>query len=136
MTFTDPGDQKKGRSRKPAVRAPDAPNLFDISSQAPPTPIQVTSSTSIDAAKEIKEGTMSARRNAVLRAVTGAPYGLARFQVAGVLKMPDHWITSAVLALIEMRKIEEHPTLTVINPKSGKTCAVLIAIQTAEDAAA
>jgi hypothetical protein len=35
-----------------------------------------------------------------------------------------------------MRKLEQHPFLTVENPKSGKACAVIIAIESAEDAAA
>lgn len=136
MTFRDPGDQPRGRSRKPDVKAPDVPNLFDISAQPPPTPIQVTSATSIDAAKETKEATMSRRRQDVFHAIKQSPHGLARFQIAGVLRIPDHWITSAVTALITMRKIEEHRTATVVNPKSGKLCAVLVAIESAEGAAA
>lgn len=138
MSFIDPGDQQRGRSRsrKPEVKAPPPPNLFDISDQPPPTPMRVQSGTSIDAAKDVKEETMSARRQAVLRAVRGATHGLARFQIAGILKIPDHWVTSSVEALIQMRKIEEHPFLTVVNPKSNKHCAVLVAIGTAEDAAA
>jgi hypothetical protein len=132
MTFVDPGDQKRGRSRKPAVRAPDAPNLFDISRQAPPTPIQVTSSTSIDAAKEIKQGTKTKRRDLVFKMVKGSPHGLARFQIAAAMGVQDHVISSSVDALVKMRKIEEHPTRTIENPASGKHCAVLVWIDSGE----
>lgn len=132
MTFTDPGDQKKGRSRKPHVRAPDAPNLFDISNQDPDTPIQVTSSTSIDSAKEIDPRAMTQRRRVVLRLLNAYKPGLARFQLAQRLSVPDHWLCSTVAALIAMRKIEESPELTVVNPKSGKRCAVLVALESGE----
>lgn len=129
----DPGDQERGRrSRRPDVKAPAPPNLFDISDSPPDTPLQVKSPTSIDAAKEIKERTMTRRRAQVYQAVRGASQGLARFQIAGVLRLPDHWISSSVEALIQMRKIEEHKTRTVVNPKSGKACAVLIATKSSE----
>jgi hypothetical protein len=135
VSFTDPGDQPRG-SRKPGVKAPEPTSLFDISDQPPDTPIQVKSSTSIDAAKETRATTMSKRRADVFHAVKGSPDGLARFQIAARLGIPDHWCSSSVDALIKQRKIEEHPTATVINPKSGKSCAVLVAIVTAEEAAA
>lgn len=137
MTFRDPGDQPRGsRSKRPDLKAPDVPNLFDISDQPPPTPFQVTSGASIDAAKVIKEQTMTQRRRVVLRLLQGTKPGLARFQIAARLSLPDHWLTSTVDALIKMRKIEEHPTLRIDNPKSGKACAVLVAIEPAEGAAA
>lgn len=132
MTFTDPGEQPRGKSRMPDVRAPDAPNLFDISGQAPDTPIQVTSATSIDAAKEINPHAMTQRRRVVLRLLNAYKPGLARFQIAQRMGVPDFWISSTVDALIKMRKIEESPTLTIINPKSGKRCAVLIALESVE----
>lgn len=137
MSFTDPGDQPRGRrgARRPDVKAPEPPNLFDISDQAPPTAMRVTSPTSVDAAKELTERTMSKRRLAVYNVIRNAPKGLARFQVAGALRLPDHWISSSVDALIKMRKIEES-TATVVNPTSGKPCAVLIAIEAAEETAA
>lgn len=127
MTFTDPGEQPRGKSRMPDVRAPEPASLFDISGKAPDTPLQVTSSTSIDAAKKIRERTKSKRRDAVYGAILRAPQGLTRFQVAGVLKVPDHWCSSAVAALIAMGKVEESGR-TAVNPKSGKACAVLVAI--------
>jgi hypothetical protein len=131
----DPGDQPRGKSRKPDVRAPEPASLFDITDQPAPTPMRVTSSTSIDAAKEIKDRTMSKRRIAVYAVIRNAPQGLARFQVASALRLPDHWISSAVDALIKMRKIEESAT-AVVNPISGKPCAVLVAIEAAEESAA
>jgi DNA-binding NarL/FixJ family response regulator len=134
--FTDPGDQKRGKTRKPNVKAPEPASLFDLGNEPPPTPMRVKSGTSIDAAKDVDEKTLSERRQAVLRAVRGATHGLARFQIAEILKIPDHWVTSSVEALIKMRKLEQHPFLTVENPKSGKACAVIIAIESAEDAAA
>lgn len=110
------------------MRAPDAPSLFDISNNPPPTPLQVRSSTSIDAAKEIREETKTKRRDLVFKMVKGSPKGLARFQISKALGLETHWITSSVDALIKMRKIEEHPTRTIENPASGKHCAVLVAI--------
>lgn len=136
MTFIDPGDQPRGKTRKPDVRAPDAPNLFDISNQPPDTPLQVKSATSIDTAKETNERTMSRRREMVLHLLQNTKPGLARFQIAQRLGMPDHWITSTVDALVKMVEIEEHETLTVINPKSGRSCAVLVVIDKAEASAA
>lgn len=135
MSFTDPGDQKRGRSRKPGVKAPEPIGLFDTFNTLPDPAIQVKSSTSIDAAKETRATTMSKRRADVFHAVKGSPDGLARFQIAARLGIPDHWCSSSVDALIKQRKIEES-SATVINPKSGKSCAVLVAIVTAEEAAA
>lgn len=139
MSFTDPGDQPRGRvrarTRKPDVKAPDAPNLFDVSNQPPPTPLRVSSPTSVDAAKETRSATMSKRRASVLLAIRSAPDGLARYQVAERLSIPEHWISSSVDALIKQRKIEESAS-TIINPASGKSCAVLVAIESAEESAA
>lgn len=114
------------------MRAPEPASLFDISNQAPPTPIQVTSSTSIDAAKEIKEGTKTKRRDLVFRIVKGSPHGLARFQIAAAMGVQDHVISSSVDALVKMRKIEEHPSRTIENPASGRHCAVLVWIDSGE----
>jgi hypothetical protein len=132
VSFIDPGDQKRGRSRRRDLKTPEAPNLFDISDQPPPTPIQVKSGTSIEAAKEIREEAMTRRRRMVINLLKSTTHGLARFQVAERLGLPDHWITSTIDALIKMRRIEEHPTATVVNPKSGKSCAVLITIDSGE----
>lgn len=138
MTFIDPGEQKRGRcgSRRPDVKAPEPPNLFDISEQAPPTPMRVTSPTSIDAAKEIREGTRARRRDLVFKMVKGSPKGLARFQIATAMGVQDHVISSSVDALVKMRKIEEHPTRTTENPASGKQCSILITVESAEESAA
>jgi hypothetical protein len=129
VTFIDPGDQRRGRGRsrthKPDVKAPPPPNLFDITNQPPPTPMRVTSGTSL-----------SKRRAMALHEIRTSVPGLARFQIAERLGIPDHWLTSTIVALIQMRKIEESKTLTVVNPRSGKHCAVLVALSTAEDAAA
>lgn len=132
--FTDPGDQKKtrGKSRKPNVRAPEPLGLFDQFKEPPPTPMRVSSGTSIDAAKSIDPRAMTQRRRVVLRLLNAYKPGLARFQLASRMGIPDHWCTSTVDALIKMGKIEESPTLTVTNPKSGKTCAVLVALESAE----
>lgn len=135
MTFIDPGDQPKRRSRKPDVKAPEPASLFDISDQPPPTPFQVKSPTSTDAAKEIRPSNLTSRRAAVLRVIRNAPRGLARYQVAAMLRLPDHWISSSVDALIKQRKIEESDA-TVINPESGKACSVLVAIVASEESAA
>jgi hypothetical protein len=134
--FTDPGDQRKGKSRLPNVRGPLPPSLFDTTNQPPETPARVKSGTSIDSAKDAREGAMSERRQSILKAVRGSVPGLARFQIAERLAIPDHWVTSSVDALITMGKLEESKTLTVVNPKSGKTCAVLVALDSDEDAAA
>lgn len=135
--FTDPGDQPRGRARtrKPDVKAPEPASLFDITDQPPPTPLRVSSPTSVDAAKETRAATMSKRRASVLLAIQSAPEGLARYQVAERLSIPEHWISSSVDALIKQRKVEESSS-TVVNPASGKSCAVLVAIESAEDAAA
>lgn len=132
MSFIDPGEQPRGKSRRPDVRAPDAPNLFDISNKPPPTPMQITSPTSVDAAKEIGEETKAKRRELVKRCIRGSPKGLARFQIAAALGVPDHWVTSSVDALVKMTEIEEHPTRTVVNPRSGMHCAVLVSIDSGE----
>jgi hypothetical protein len=136
VTFRDPGDQPRGRSRKPEVKAPPPASLFDLTNEPPPIPMQVKSGASIDAAKEVKERTMTLRRRQVLHLLHVTKPGLARFQIAARLGYPDHWLSSTVAALIQMRKIEESKTLTIENPKSGKQCAVLVKIETAEDAAA
>ena len=136
MTFTDPGEQKRGRSRRPDLKAPAAPNLFDISNIPPDPAMQVKSSTSIDAAKEIREETRAKRRDLVFKMVKGSPKGLARFQVAAAMGVQDHVISSSVDALVKMRKIEEHPTRTTENPASGKQCSILITVESAEESAA
>jgi hypothetical protein len=137
MKFTDPGDQPRGRrTRKPDVKAPEPASLFDITDQAPPTPMRVASGTSIDTAKEIREETKAKRRHLVFKTVRGAPNGLARFQIAAALGLQDHWISSSVDALIKQVKIEEHKTRTIENPASGKQCAVLVAIEAAKESAA
>jgi len=41
-------------------------------------------------------------------------------------------VSSSVAALIEMRKIEEDPTRTVLNEESNRHCAVLVAIDSGE----
>jgi hypothetical protein len=97
--FTDPGDQPRGRGRHSAPRAPEPASLFDISDQPPPPPFQVKSGTSIDAAAEQNEDTLTRRRNEVLKVIQAAgPAGIARFEVAKKLDVPDHWITSSVQA--------------------------------------
>lgn len=130
--MSDPGEQKRGRSRKPDVKAPEPMSLFDISNEPPPTPMRVASSTSIDAAKEIDPRAMTQRRRVVLRLLNAYKPGLARFQIASRMGIPDHWLSSTIDALVKMRKIEESETLTIVNPKSGKTCAVLVALESAE----
>jgi hypothetical protein len=132
VTFIDPGEQRRGRSRKPHLKAPEVLGLFDALKEPPPTPMRVTSSTSIDAAKEIREKSMTRRRHMVLLLLKSTDSGLARFQIAERLGIPDHWCSSTVDALIKMGKIEEHSTRTIVNPKSMKTCAVLVAIDSGE----
>jgi predicted transcriptional regulator len=68
----------------------------------------------------------------VLLLLKSTDSGLARFQIAERLGIPDHWCSSTVDALIKMGKIEEHSTRTVVNPKSMKTCAVLVWIDSGE----
>ena len=132
MTYRDPGEQKRGRSRRPDLKAPEPMGLFDALKEPPPTPMRITSSTSIDAAKEIREKSMTRRRHMVLLLLKSTDSGLARFQIAERLSIPDHWVSSTIDALVKMAKVEEHPTLTVVNPKSGKHCAVLVAIDSGE----
>ena len=138
MNYRDPGEQKRGRSRsrRTDLKAPEPMSLFDISPQPPPTPMRVTSPTSVDAAKEIREGTRARRRDLVFKMVMGSPKGLARFQIATAMGVQDHVISSSVDALVKMRKIEEHPTRTTENPASGKQCSILITVESAEETAA
>ena len=128
----DPGDQPRGKSRKPHLKAPDVLGLFDALKEPPPTPMRITSSTSIDAAKEIREETRAKRRDLVFKMVRGSPKGLARFQIAAAMGVQDHVISSSVDALVKMRKIEEHPMRTIENPASGKHCSVLVWIDSGE----
>jgi hypothetical protein len=120
-------DRKKTRKKD---QASAGPGLFDISDKPPETPFQVKSRTSIDAAHEIAEDTKHQRRRHVeMTIVAAGSRGLARFEIAEQLGVADHWITSSVDALIKMRRIEERDEF-VINPKSRKRCAVLVAIAT------
>lgn len=128
----DPGEQDRGSKRRSANKAPEPMSLFDISDTPPNPAMQVKSGTSIDAAKEIREKAMTRRRHMVLLLLKSTSPGLARFQIAQRLAVPDHWITSTIDALVKMAKVEEHPTLTVVNPKSGKACSVLVALESAE----
>jgi hypothetical protein len=108
---------------------PGGPGLFDIADQPPEIPFQVKSRTSIDASKQIAPDKQSKRREHVYLAIASAgDVGLARFQVAERLAVADHWITSSVDALIKTRRIEERDDRFVVNPKSKKRCAVLVAI--------
>lgn len=106
----------------------DHPNLFDITNQPSPIPFQVKSSTSTEAAREIKPETQQRRRAQVL-AIVKVHGPIARFEIAEQMRVPDHWITSYVLQLVEMAEIEELPGRTKINPLSGKRCALLAAIE-------
>lgn len=137
MNFTDPGDSDdfpglRPRRKRKGGPLPPAPSLFDISDEPPPTPFQVKSPTSKAAASEIREETKAKRRDLVYDLVKGSPKGLARFQLASLMDVPDHWCSSSVDALIKMGRFEEHPTATAINPKSGKTCAIVIAVDRAD----
>jgi hypothetical protein len=69
--------------------------------------------------------TRGKRREHVYLAIASSGSGLARFQIAERLGVADHWITSSVEALIVAKRIQESETRTVINPRSGKRCAVL-----------
>lgn len=114
--------------RKTRKLDPGGPGLFDISDKPPPVPFQVKSRTSIDAAHEIADDTRHQRRRHVELAIVAAgSRGLARFEIAEQLGVADHWITSSVDALIKMRRVEESDEF-VINPKSKKRCALLVAI--------
>jgi hypothetical protein len=132
MTIRDAGDQPRGKSRKPHIKAPEVPSLFDTFKTPPPTPMRVSSSTSIDTAKEIREETKAKRRDLVFKMVRGSANGLARFQIAAAMGVQDHYVSSSVDALIKQCRIEEHPTRTIENPVSGKHCAVLVAIDSGE----
>lgn len=115
---------------------PGGPGLFDLRDEPPEIPFQVKSRTSIDASKEIATATQSKRREHVYMAIASAgAVGLARFQIADRLGVADHWITSSVDALIKTRRIEERDAF-VVNPKSKKRCAVLVAIDTGQRASA
>lgn len=92
---------------------------------APPVTPRKRSRTSIDAAKAITADTRGKRREHVYLAIASSASGLARFQIAERLGVADHWITSSVEALITAKRIKESDA-TVINPRSGKRCAVLV----------
>lgn len=79
------------------------------------------SRTSVDAGRD----TIGKRREHVYLAIASSE-GLARFEIAQRLNVPDHWITSSVEALINAERIQEAEDRTVINPRSGKRCAVLV----------
>ena len=130
--MTDPGEQERGRKRRSPNKAPDAPSLFDISTQPPPTPLQIRSDTSIDAAKEIREETRAKRRNLVYQLVKASPKGLARFQLSASMNVPEHWLTSSIDALIVMRKVEYDKTRTIENPLSRKQCSIIVALESGE----
>lgn len=136
MSFSDPGDQDRGsrRPRRSDQKTPEPMSLFDLGSKPPATPMQITSPTSIATASQIEERTLSARRQAVEKIVREAgPAGIARFQIAEKLEVPVHWITSSVLALIQMTRIEERlDKATVENPASGKNSALLVWIEKGE----
>jgi hypothetical protein len=84
------------------------------------------SKTSIDTATSITQETRGKRREHVYLAIAASSSGLARFQIAERLGVADHWITSSVEALITAKRIKECADRTVINPRSGKRCAVLV----------
>ena len=85
------------------------------------------SRTSIDAAASITAETRGKRREHVYMAIASSgSAGLARFQIAERLGVADHWITSSVEALITAGRIRECGNRTVVNPRSGKRCAVLV----------
>jgi hypothetical protein len=117
-------ERKRRRGKK---LDPGGPGLFDITDRAPDVPSQVKSRTSIDAAREIPRDSQAKRRQAVKNVIV-ARDGAARHEIANEIGVEVHWITSSVDALIKMREIEEHATRLVVNPKSGKRCAVLVAI--------
>lgn len=83
------------------------------------------SKTSIDAATSITRETRGKRREHVYLAIAASNAGLARFQIAERLGVADHWITSSVEALITAKRIKESDA-TVVNPRSGRHCAVLV----------
>ncbi|MFL5481163.1 MAG: hypothetical protein ACJ8AK_03155 [Gemmatimonadaceae bacterium] len=91
----------------------------------PPAPERKRSRTSIDAARA-SSGARGKRQQHVYLAIAASD-GLARFQIAQQLGIPDHWCTSSVAALIEAGRIAEDSDRVVVNPASGKRCAVLVA---------
>lgn len=89
-------------------------------------PARKRSPTSVDAGRASSEARGKRREHVYLAIASSGDSGLARFQVAEVLGVSDHWITSSVEALIVAKRIKEHDGRTVINPRSGKRCAVLV----------
>lgn len=87
------------------------------------------SATSKAAAARVSPITAHNRRRRVFEAIRDAERGLARFQIAQRLGVPQHWITSSVDALIKQGTIAETGR-TMVNPESGVSCAVLVARST------
>src|SRR3954464_3261308 len=87
-------------------------------------PPRKRSRTPIDAGRA-SSGARGKRLQHVYLAIASSD-GLARFEIAQRLGVADHWISSSVDALIKAGRVQECADRTVLNPRSGKRCAVLI----------
>jgi len=90
---------------------------------AAPVP-STRSATSRTAAVQVKDTAATRRRRQVLMVLRASSHGLARFEIAAQLGVPEHWITSSVDALKKRGEIEE-TTDTITNPTTGKHPAIL-----------
>jgi hypothetical protein len=83
--------------------------------------------TSRDTATRVTPERVHERRRDVLNAIrSNGADGLARFQIAAILKVQDHVISSSVDALRKAGQVEESGR-SIVNPVSGKRVAVLVA---------
>lgn len=93
----------------------------------PPAPFQPGSSTSRAAGVTRTRASMASKRERVLRAITAAgAEGLACFEIAEQLGIPEHWLTSSIARLLELEDVTDAGREKV-NPGSGKKQRVLVA---------
>lgn len=88
----------------------------------------VKSAASREAAIAVKARTLGDRRRAVLTVLVAAgTAGLARYEIAATMGVPDHYISSSVAALKRNGEVAETDR-RVRNPASGKGASVLVAL--------
>lgn len=92
-----------------------------------PLPAASGSTTSEEAARAASVQTRAKRMLDVHHVITSAGVeGLARFEIAQALGVPEHWITSTIDRLLKVHREIVELSRTHYNPVSGRHCAVLI----------